>query len=120
MNLAEKREKLAGLRSAITEKQKTVSKLEKDLDGVKVKVKEATSEELIDQLEADRKTINDALDAAKADLQSTQDDANQTESDIDDEEKTLEEISKKGISSMADNKNKAANEIGRASCRERV
>lgn len=109
MNLAEKREKLAGLRSAITEKQTTVSKLEKDLNGVKVKVKEATSEELIDQLEADRKTINDALDAAKADLQSTQDDANQTESDIDDEEKALEEISKKGISSMADNKNKAVN-----------
>lgn len=106
MNLAEKREKLAGLRSAITEKQATVDKLEKDLDGVKVKVKEATSEELVDQLEADRKTINDALDAAKADLQSTQDDADQTESDIDDEEKALEEISKKGISSMADSKNK--------------
>lgn len=108
MNLAEKREKLANLNSKISEKQGTVDKLEKDLSGVRLKVKEATSAELIDQLEADRKTINDALDAAKADLDAAQTEADDTQSEIDDEEKALEEIYEKGKKQMQISKNKAA------------
>lgn len=108
MSLAEKREKLANLNSMILEKQATVDKLEKDLSEVKVKVKAATSTELMDQLEADRKTINDALDAAKAELESTQTDAAEVKSEIDDEEKALDEIYQKGKKQMQNSKNKAA------------
>lgn len=108
MNLAEKREKFTNLVKSLGEKQSKVETLTKELDGIKSLVLKAEDDDKLSQLEADRKTVNDALDAAKADLQSTSDDADETKSEIEEEEKSLSEIYKKGQEVM----NKKKNDVG--------
>lgn len=83
MALREKQSDLAG----------TIASLTKDLESVRVKVKEATNEELMAQLEADRDTMNAALDAAKAEL-------SETEEEIEEEEAKVKALADKGAKQM--------------------
>lgn len=92
MALREKQSDLAG----------TIASLTKDLESVRVKVKEATNEELMAQLEADRDTMNAALDAAKTEL-------SETEEEIEEEEAKVKALADKGTKQMQ--KKKAAETI---------
>ena len=92
MALREKQSDLAG----------TIASLTKDLESVRVKVKEATNEELMAQLEADRDTMNAALDAAKTEL-------SETEEEIEEEEAKVKALADKGAKQMQ--KKKAAEMI---------
>ncbi|MCM0582788.1 hypothetical protein H9L19_06805 [Weissella diestrammenae] len=90
---------LLELREKQTSLMSDIAGYEKQLDGMKIKVKEATAEDQIAQIEKDQETVNTALEAAKTELQ-----------DVDSEAETVEEemksLAMKGKQKMAEDKNK--------------